>query len=259
MARFAEKIAVLTGAASGLGREVVLAMAGEGAAGLLLLDRNAEGLAAVAADAGARGKTRIETLALDVADSRAMAEAAARARAAFGGIDILVCAAGILGPTLPVVDYPEEEWDRVFAVNVRGTYLAARHFVPLIRARGGGAIVNFASTAGLVGSPILGAYGASKGAVVLMTRGMAHAHAAEKIRVNCVCPGSIETPMLRETFAGAGDAAAQRAREELYRLKHPLGRFGKPGEVAAAVLFLASDEASFLTGVALPIDGGRIA
>src|SRR5215472_3575369 len=146
MARFAGKIAVLTGAASGLGREVVLAMAGEGAAGLLLLDRDAEGLAAIAEDAGGRGKARIETVALDVADSGAMAEAAGRARAAFGGVDILICAAGILGPTLPVVDYPEEAWDRVFAVNVRGTYLAARHFVPLIRARGGGAIVNFAST-----------------------------------------------------------------------------------------------------------------
>ncbi len=258
MARFTGKIAAITGAASGLGREVVFRMASEGAPSLLLIDCDAEHLEETATAARASGATVI-TRALDVTDGPAMAAAAEAADAAFGGIDILVSAAGILGAAVPVVDCPEEEWERVFAVNVRGTYLAARCFVPLIRKRGKGAVVNFASTAGILGSSVLGAYSASKGAVVLMTRSMALSHAAENIRVNCVCPGSIETPMLRATFAAAGDADAQRAREEAYRLKHPMLRFGQPHEVAAAVLFLASDEASYITGAALPIDGGRLA
>jgi NAD(P)-dependent dehydrogenase (short-subunit alcohol dehydrogenase family) len=131
--------------------------------------------------------------------------------------------------------------------------------VPLMRRGGGGAIVTFGSTAGLAGSPILGPYSATKGAVVLMTRSLAHSLAADNIRVNCVCPGSIETPMLEATFASAGDASARNARAAAMKARHPIGRFGKPDEVAAAVLFLASDEASFMTGVAMPVDGGRLA
>lgn len=258
MARFAGKIAAITGAASGLGREVALRMASEGAPSLIVIDRDTESLEKVATTARARG-AKVVVRALDVTDARAMAAAAQAADGAFGGIDILVSAAGILGAAVPVVECPEDEWERVFAVNVRGTYLAARHFVPLIRKRGKGAVVNFASTAGILGSSVLGAYSASKGAVVLMTRSMALSHAAENIRVNCVCPGSIETPMLRATFASAGEPDAQSAREEAYRLKHPMLRFGEPHEVAAAVLFLASDEASYITGTALPVDGGRLA
>jgi NAD(P)-dependent dehydrogenase (short-subunit alcohol dehydrogenase family) len=249
----------VTGAASGLGRQVATAMAGEGVTGLFLLDRDEDGLRRTAAEARAAGSPELLLETLDVADAAAMAAAASRAEAQFGGVDTLVSAAGILGPAAPIIDCPEAEWDRVFAVNVRGTYLAARYFVPLIRKRGGGAVVNFASTAGLAGSPVLGAYSASKGAVVLMTRTLALNHAAENIRVNCVCPGSIETPMLRATFASAGDERAQREREETYRLRHPMQRFGRPEEVAAAVLFLASDEARFVTGVSLPVDGGRLA
>ena len=258
MARFAGKIAAITGAASGLGREVALRMASEGARSLVVIDRDTESLENVATAARGHG-AKVVVCAMDVTDVRAMAAAAQAADGAFGGLDLLVSAAGILGAAVPVVECPEEEWERVFAVNVRGTYLAARHFVPLIRKRGKGAVVNFASTAGILGSPILGAYSASKGAVVLMTRSMALSHAAENIRVNCVCPGSIETPMLRATFASAGEPDAQRAREEAYRLKHPMLRFGEPHEVAAAVLFLASDEASYITGTALPVDGGRLA
>jgi len=258
MARFAGKIAAITGAASGLGREVVLRMASEGAPSLVVIDRDTESLENVATAARAHG-AKVIVRASDVTDAPAMAAAAQAADGAFGGIDILVSAAGILGAAVPVVECPEEEWERVFAVNVRGTYLAARHFVPLIRKRGKGAVVNFASTAGILGSSVLGAYSASKGAVVLMTRSMALSHAAENIRVNCVCPGSIETPMLRATFTSAGDPDAQRAREEAFRLKHPMLRFGQPHEVAAAVLFLASDEAAYITGAALPVDGGRLA
>ncbi len=160
---------------------------------------------------------------------------------------------------MPIVDCEEDDWVHLFAVNVRGTYLAARHFVPLIRLRGRGNVVNFASTAGLVGSGHVSPYSASKGAIVTMTKSMAINHATENIRVNCVCPGSIETPMLRETFAKAGDEAAQRERETIYRERHPMLRFGMADEVASVVLFLASDDASFVTGVAMPVDGGRLA
>lgn len=259
MSRFTGKLAAITGAASGLGRAVTVGLAREGAAGLVLIDLDADGLLETEGFARATGTADTVREVLDVTDAAAMGAAATRTEQRFGGLDVLVSAAGILGPAVPIVDCPEAEWDRVFAVNVRGTYLAARHFVPVLRRRGGGAIVNFASTAGLAGSSVLGAYSASKGAIVLMTRSLALNHATENIRVNCVCPGSIETPMLRATFASAGDAAARAEREETYRLRHPMHRFGRADEVAEAVLFLASDAASFVTGIAMPVDGGRLA
>lgn len=251
--RFAGKIAVVTGAASGLGRAVAFGLAKEGASTVVMLDRDEAGLAAAAADVGQAALP----VRCDVSDPESVADAFASA--ALDALDILVTAAGIIGPAVPVADCEPEDWDRVFAINVRGTYLAVRHAVPLMRARGSGAIVTFGSTAGLAGSPVLGPYGASKGAVVMMTRGLALQHAADRIRANCVCPGSIETPMLDATFAAAGDPAAAEARRAVFRAKHPLGRFGEADEVAEAALFLASDAASFITGVALPVDGGRLA
>ncbi len=245
--RFAGKNAVITGAASGLGREVARRMAAEGAAHLLLLDRDAAGLAETEAACGGVGHAQV----MNVADAEAWDALDA------GTPDILICAAGILGPAVPIWECPPEAWDEIFAVNVRGTYLAARKIVPLMRKPG--AIVNFASTAGIAGSAVLGPYSASKGAVLMLTKSLALGLATQDVRVNCVCPGSIETPMLTQTFAAAGDAAAQSARAEAYRQRHPMQRFGRPEEVAEAVLYLASDAAGFVTGVALPVDGGRLA
>lgn len=146
----------------------------------------------------------------------------------------------------------EDEWDRLFAVNVKGPWLAARAFIAHMREIGHGAICMFSSTAGLSGSSFLSAYSASTGAVALLTRSMALNHAAEKIRVDCVCPGAIEGPMSEASFALAGDGPAVRSRI-------PLGRFGKAQEVAAAALYLLSDAAGFTIGVVLPVDGGCLA
>jgi len=182
---------------------------------------------------------------------------AVTAAATLGRVEMLATAAGVLGPTKPLHEVGEEEWDRLFAINVKGTWLAVRAFLPQMLAARRGAIVTFASGAGLAGNTTFPAYSASKGAVVLLTRSIAASHAADGIRANSICPGPIDTPMLRFTFAQAGEGAAER--EAHFRARNPMQRFGEADEVAAAVLFLLSDAAAYINGVALPVDGGRLA
>lgn len=252
--RFAGRVAVVTGAASGIGRAVVAGLLRDGAAKLFLLDRDEAALRKVCLEAG----TAVVPLACDVASATSVDSAWAAIASETPAVDILVASAGILGPATSIAECSLEDWDDVQAVNARGTFLAARKAVAMMRA-GGGAIVTIASTAGLAGSAVLGPYSASKGAVVLMTRSLALAHAADGIRVNCVCPGSIETGMLEATFAAAGAQERSAERRSAYLGRIPFGRFGRPEEVAEAVLFLASDAASYITGVAIPVDGGRLA
>ena len=149
-----------------------------------------------------------------------------------------------------------DEWEDTFSVNVTGTFLMSKAVLPGMLARGSGSIVHNASCVGLAGGEAIAAYAASKGAVVLLTRSMALDYASSGIRVNCVCPGSVDTPMLDREMEEMGGAETVRP---LFAQKHPLGRIGTSDEVAAAVIFLASDDAAFITGASLPIDGGRLA
>jgi NAD(P)-dependent dehydrogenase (short-subunit alcohol dehydrogenase family) len=251
--RLEGRVAAVTGAASGLGKATALALAKQGAR-VLLFDRDEVGLAATAAAC-----PHSVTVVGDASSSVDVARAAETALLTLGPVELLAVAAGILGPAKPAIELTEEEWDRLFAINVKGPWLAARAFIPQMRERGRGSIVLFSSTAGLIGSRFLSAYSASKGAVTMLTRSLALNHAAEHIRVNCICPGTINGPMTDASFAQAGDVAAQEARAQIMLSGIPLRRFGEPEEIATAVLYLLGDEAGFTTGIALPVDGGRTA
>lgn len=251
--RFEGRVGAVTGAGGALGRASAVGLAREGAR-LLLFDRDAQGLEATAALCPGS-----VTVTGDITRATDLERAARTARDRLGPVELLVAAAGVVGPAKLAIDVEEAEWDMVFDINVKGCWLAAKYFIPQMREIGRGAVVLFSSTAGLQGSPVLSVYSASKGAVTLLTRTLALNHATESIRVNCVCPGTIDSPMNDRAIAQAGDAAAQAARAAYQKSRHPMNRFGTPEEVADAVLYLLSDQASFTTGVALPIDGGRLA
>jgi len=182
-------------------------------------------------------------------DAKRMVESAVKK---YHRLDIVFNNAGIYIEKL-AEDTSEEEWDRILDVNLKGTFLVTKYAIPHMKRQGGGVIINNSSDAGLVGNRTCPAYCASKGAITIMTKAMALDYAKHSIRVNCVNPGMIDTPMLAQEVARAADPAAymKRAHED-----HPMGRIGRPEEVANAVLFLASDEASFVTGASLSIDGG---
>lgn len=247
MGRMEGKVAFVTGAASGIGLASAERFAKEGARVVGLdLEESAEWKALAKSAAGAAFH------AADVRDESAQNAAAAAALSEFGRIDICVTAAGVAGGG-PVHLVPLEEWQRVQDINLKGTYLSAKAVLPAMLEQKSGAIVTIASVEGLEGTEGGSTYNASKGGVVILTKNMAIDYGRMGIRANCICPGFIDTPMFRSVTGGDFFPAKYR---EAIEAQHKLGRFGKAEEVAGAVLFLASDDASFVSGVSLPVDGG---
>ncbi|HSS10102.1 MAG TPA: SDR family NAD(P)-dependent oxidoreductase, partial [Acidimicrobiales bacterium] len=230
--RLSGKVALITGAASGLGAACAERFRGEGAF-VVGLD-----LAGSDISADVRDEAQVAAAVADVVDRH-------------GQLDVVLNAAGVAGGG-PVHSLGSDEWDRVLDVNLKGTFLVCKHALAPMIERRSGSVVNFASVEGLEGTEGGSAYNASKGGVVLLTKNLAIDYGRLGIRVNCICPGFIETPMFRSVMDSEGMAAFK----EEYRLAHKLGRFGRPEEIASAALFLASDDASFVTGHALVVDGG---
>jgi 3-oxoacyl-[acyl-carrier protein] reductase len=242
------QVAIVTGGASGFGKAICELYAKEGAK-VLVADINGQGAREVARAIGKQA----HHMAVDVANKKDVDAMVAEAVKTFGGLDIMVNNAGYTHKNQPMLNVTEEEFDRIFAVNVKSIYLAALACVPEMEKRGGGVIINTASTAGLRPRPGLTWYNGSKGAAITLTKSMAGELGAKKIRVCAICPVIGETGML-ELFMGKPDTPENRAR---FLATIPLGRFSKPDDVANAALFLASPESSMITGVALEVDGGR--
>ncbi len=251
--RLQDKNAIITGGGSGIGRATALAMAAEGA-NVAIFDVNEVAAKAVAGEAAALG-VRAVGIAVNVADEEQVQAGVAQVVDTFGGVNVLFNNAGIIRRA-NVIETSTEDWDRVMAVNVRGPFLLCKHVVPLMQAAGGGSIVNTGSGWGLKGGADAISYCTSKAAVVNMTRALAIDHGPDNIRVNSVNPGDTNTPMLREE-------ARQLSQEEQSFLAEsndrPLKRMGTPEEIAEAVVWLASDASSYVTGSALVVDGGGIA
>lgn len=246
--RLQDKVAIITGAASGIGAATAIRFVAEGS-NVLLVDTNSDGLATVLKSIG--DNDHAQSMIADVQDESAVEACVRQAVNAWGRVDIVVNNAGI-GSSISLQDFTREEFDRIFGVNLRGPLLFCKHAIPAMT--NGGSIVNIASISSTSGIPGQALYAPSKGGILQMTRQLAIEYAQQNIRVNAVAPGTIQTPMLE----GGDPERMKRVLEWLMKM-HPVGRFGKPEEVANAILFLASDEASFITGANLPVDGGYTA
>ncbi len=245
--RLEGKTAIVTGGASGFGAGIVQTFLAEGAR-VMIADINGDAAQDLAAQLGSAAIAQQ----VDVSDGASVQAMANAVEATFGQLDILVNNAGVTHLPTPLEDVSEEDFDRVFNVNMKSVYLTARAFVPAMKARGTGAILNVASTAGLSPRPNLNWYNASKGWMITATKTMAVELAPSGVRVNAICPVAGETPLLK-SFMGE-DTPEIRAK---FLSTIPLGRFSTPQDMANAALFLCSDEASMITGTALEVDGGR--
>jgi NAD(P)-dependent dehydrogenase (short-subunit alcohol dehydrogenase family) len=249
-ARLSGKTAIITGAGSGIGRAIAIAFAHEGA-NVALVGRRKQKLEQTAQVAG--GSPLI--IPADISQSSQIHGIIEQTAQRFGGIQVLVNNAGLLCPGT-AEQITEAQWDETFNVNVRGLWLLSRAVLPYLRKSGGGSIVNIASVLGINGVRLRAAYAASKGAVVLLTKCMAVDHGPEHIRVNAICPGFVETELTEAVIKNAPDPeAAMKQRIAV----HPLGRVGQPEDIAGMAVYLASEESSWVTGAALPVDGGYLA
>lgn len=248
--KLANKVAIITGAGTGIGRACAELFAREGAA-VVLAGRRREPLEEVAGGiVGGSGRAVVQPC--DITQEEQVKALVARAVAVFGRLQVVVNnAAYWLAATAE--ETSRAEWERMMDTNLKGAFLLSKFALPELRRSGGGAIVNIGSVLGLVGMKRRVAYATSKGGLVAMTRAMALDHAAENIRVNCICPSLVHTPMGQDSLAYTGNAEAELARRIA---QIPLGRAGTPEDVARLALFLASDDSSWMTGAALPLDGG---
>ena len=242
------KVAIVTGAGGGIGRAIAVAFAEAGAA-VAACDVE-EATAKETVDLATRAGGRAAAIACDVADEASCRRSVEDAVARFGALHVLVNGAAVLDPDATVVDCDPATWNRVLAVNLSGAFLMSRFAIPHIERAGGGSVVHIASQLGSVGAPRRVAYCATKGALIQLAKAMAMDHAAQKIRVNTLSPGATETDRLVYRFG-----SIEKARE-ISGPRHLLGRLGRPEEIAAAAVFLASDASSFMTGADLLVDGG---
>lgn len=247
--RLKDKVAILTGAASGIGKATAILFAEHGAK-VVVADIDIHGGNETVSEILAKGNEAI-LIKTDVTNIVDTQNVVAQTTDNYGKLDILFNNAGI-AMRLPVDELPEDDWHRCLDVNLHGVFLCAKAAIPAMQKNKSGSIINMSSIYGLVGADVRAAYVASKGAVTNLTRGMALDYAKDNIRVNCLCPGFVETPLV---------AGVVRTPEEYQKLadKHPMRRLGQPDEIAYGALYLASDESAFVTGIALPIDGGYTA
>ena len=245
------KVVVVTGGGSGFGEGIATYLAQHGAT-VVVADINEAGAQRVAGAIGAAGHS-VLAVRTDVTQNSSMGELVETVQGAFGRLDIFINNAGIAHKNSPMLTVDEATFDRVFAVNVKSLYLSAQHVVPLFRQQGGGVFLNIASTAGIRPRPGLTWYNGTKGAVITITKSMAVELAPDKIRVNAINPVAGETPLLQQFLPGE-DTPEMRQK---FINTIPLGRFSRPLDIARAALFLVSDEAEFITGVCLEVDGGR--
>lgn len=255
MSKLAGKTALITGAGSGIGREAALLFAAEGAS-VAIVDINPEAAEESARLVTEKGGTAL-ALAADVSSADQIGAAVDRAAEALGGLDVLYNNAGV-DSTGSIAEAEEGDWDRCFAVNVKGTFLASRASIPYLQESTGGAIVNQASVAALVGVAGMAAYGAAKGALVSLTRAMAMDLAPRRIRVNVLCPGTVHTPLIEPLLVKRGQGDLELGKK-MTIAKYPIGRLGDPIDIARAALFLASEDAGFVTGSVFTVDGGMTA
>ncbi|MEK5442532.1 SDR family NAD(P)-dependent oxidoreductase [Fredinandcohnia sp. FSL W7-1320] len=250
--RLKDKVAIITGAGSGIGKASAERFIKEGAK-VVLADINEEAITVLRKQLG----PDVIAIQTDVSNPAAVQNLVNLTIDRFEKIDILFSNAGIEYPAT-VLDIEPDEWDHVISVNLKSVYLCAKYVLPHMIDRGGGAIVNTASQLGLVGYPNFAVYNAAKGGVINLTRNLALDYAKHNIRVNAVCPGPIDTPHIERQVEGLPDDEKQKVYKDISNLV-PLGRLGKAEEIANGVLFLASDEASFVTGTTFVIDGGYVA